>query len=74
MINKITLTLGSALTIALTSFGLWSARQLVEREPYCYFDEMTGFNSFNYADTYILLIIGVGVGIGLATIIRTLTD
>ena len=74
MINKITLTLGSALTIALTSFGLWSARQLVVKEPYCYFDEMTGFNSFNYADTYILLIIGVGVGIGLATIIRGILD
>ena len=72
MINKITLTLGSALTIALTSFGLWSARQLVETTPYCY--DGLSFNAFNYADTYMLLIIGVGAGIGLATIIRGILD
>ena len=72
MLNKIILTIGSALTIALTSFGIWSARQLVETTPYCY--DGLSFNAFNYADTYMLLIIGVGAGIGLATIIRTLTD
>ena len=74
MINKITLTIGSALAIALTSFGLWSARQLVEKEPYCYFDEMTGFNSFGYADTYMILLLGVGVGVSIMVVLRELID
>jgi len=72
MLNKIILTIGSALTIALTSFGIWSARQLVEKTPYCYDD--VAFNAFNYADTYMLVVVGIGIGIGVATIIRTLTD
>ena len=74
MLNKILLTIGSALTVALTSFGIWSARALVVLEPVCYFDEAVGFNSFNYADTYALLTVGIAIGISIMVVFDQLRD
>ena len=74
MLNKILLTIGSALTIALTSFGIYSARQLTEIEPVCFWDLETGYNSVNYADTYMILLLGVGVGVGIMVVLRELID
>lgn len=74
MINKIILLIGSALTVACTSFGIWFARQLADRQPICYFEEAMGYNSFNYLDTYFLLIVGVGVGVSLMVVLRELID
>ena len=74
MLNKILLTIGSALTVALTSFGIWLARQLTEKEPICYWDLETGYNSINYADTYMILLLGVGVGVGIMVVLRELID
>ena len=74
MINKIILTIGSALTVALTSFGIWLARQLPEKEPICYWDLETGYNSVNYADTYMILLLGIGIGIGIMVVLRELID
>ena len=72
--NKIILTIGSALTVALTSFGIWFARQIIEIEPICYWDLETGYNSVNYADTYMILLLGVGVGVGIMVVLRELID
>jgi|TARA_Y100000780_G_scaffold36310_1_gene29334 hypothetical protein len=72
--NKIILTIGSALTVALTSFGIWFARQIIEIEPICYWDLETGYNSINYADTYMILLLGVGVGVGIMVVLRELID
>ena len=74
MLNKILLTIGSALTVALTSFGIWSARALVELEPVCYFDEAIGYNSFNYGDTYVILMLGMGIGLSIMVVLRELID
>jgi len=74
MINKILLTTGSALTIALTSFGIYSARQLTEIEPVCYWDLETGYNAINYADTYMILLLGIGIGVSLMVVLRELID
>jgi hypothetical protein len=74
MLNKIILTISSALTIAFASFGIWSARQLIEIEPICYWDLETGYNAINYADTYMILLLGVGVGMGIIIVLRELID
>ena len=74
MLNKIIIAIASSLTIALISFGIYSAREYVEREPVCYWHLETGFNSINYAETYILLIIGVGVGVLIMTVINAVLD
>ena len=74
MINKILLLIGSALTVACTSFGIWFARQLVTREPICYWEEAMGHNSFNYLDTYMLLLLGIGIGLSIMVVLRELID
>jgi nitric oxide reductase large subunit len=74
MINKILLLIGSALTVACTSFGIWFARQLVTREPICYWEEAMGHNSFNYLDTYMLLLLGIGIGLSIMEVLRELID
>jgi hypothetical protein len=74
MLNKILLTIGSALTVGTASFGIWSARKLTEIEPICYWDLETGYNSINYADTYMILLLGIGIGIGIMVVLRELID
>ena len=67
MLNKIIIAIGSAMTIALISFGIYLARELVATTPIAYWHLEEAFNSFNYADTYVILIIGVGIGVCLMT-------
>ena len=67
MLNKIIIAIGSAMTIALISFGIYLARELVARTPIAYWHLETAYNSFDYADTYIILLIGVGIGVCLMT-------
>ena len=67
MLNKIIIAIGSAMTIALISFGIYLARELVARTPIAYWHLETAYNSFDYADTYIILIVGVGIGVCLMT-------
>ena len=67
MLNKIIIAIGSAMTIALISFGIYLARELVARTPIAYWHLEEAFNSFNYADTYVILVIGVGIGVCLMT-------
>ena len=74
MINKIIIVVASSLTIALVSFGLFSARELVTRTPICYWDMQEGFSGLNYVETYMLLIIGIGIGIGLMTTLNGLLE
>jgi uncharacterized membrane protein YjgN (DUF898 family) len=74
MINKIIIVVASSLTIALISFGIYSARELVTRTPVVYWELETAYNSFNYGDTYMLLIIGIGIGIGLMTTLNGLLE
>ena len=70
MLNKIIIAIGSAMTIALISFGIYSARELVARTPIAYWHLEEAFNSFDYADTYTLLIVGVGVGVCLMAVLN----
>ena len=72
MINKIIIVVASSLTIALVSFGIFSARELVTRTPICYWDMQEGFSGINYGDTYLLLIIGLGIGVALMTLLNSL--
>ena len=74
MLNKIIIAIGSAMTIALISFGIYLARELVARTPIAYWHLEEAFNSFNYADTYVILIIGVGIGVCLMTTIMELRE
>ena len=74
MINKIIIVVASSLTIALVSFGIFSARELVTRTPICYWDMQEGFSGLNYVETYILLIIGIVIGIGLMTTLNGLLE
>ena len=67
MLNKIIIAIGSAMTIALISFGIYLARELVARTPIAFWHLETAYNSFDYADTYIILLIGVGIGVCLMT-------
>jgi hypothetical protein len=67
MLNKIIIAIGSAMTIALISFGIYSARELVARTPIAYWHLETAHNAFDYADTYIILLVGVGIGVSLMT-------
>ena len=73
MLNKIIIAIGSAMTIALISFGIYLARELVARTPIAYWHLETAYNSFNYADTYIILVVGVGIGVCLAEAHEKLT-
>jgi hypothetical protein len=72
MLNKIIIAIGSAMTIALISWGIYLARELVALEPTCYWHLEEGFNSFNYAHTYLILLIGVGIGVAVITTINEL--
>ena len=74
MLNKIIIAIGSAMTIALISFGIYLARELVARTPIAYWHLETAYNSFNYADTYIILVVGVGIGVCLMTTIMELRE
>ena len=74
MLNKIIIAIGSAMTIALISFGIYLARELVARTPIAYWHLETAYNSFDYADTYIILIVGVGIGVCLMTTIMELRE
>ena len=74
MINKIIIVVASSLTIALVSFGIFSARELVTRTPICYWDMQECFSGLNYVETYILMIIGIGIGIGLMTTLNGLLE
>jgi uncharacterized membrane protein YjgN (DUF898 family) len=74
MINKIIIVVASSLTIALISFGIYSARELVTRTPIAYWHLETAHNAFDYADTYIILLVGVGIGIGLMTTLNGLLE
>ena len=74
MINKIIIVIASSLAIALVSFGIFSARELVTRTPICYWDMQEGFSGLNYVETYMLLIIGIGIGIGLMTTLNGLLE
>ena len=65
MINKILIVIASSLAIASVSFGIYSARELVTRTPLCYWDVQKGFSGLNYADTYMLLLIGIAIGASL---------
>ena len=67
MLNKIIIAIGSAMTIALISFGIYLARELVARTPIAYWHLETAHNAFDYADTYLILLIGVGIGVCLMT-------
>jgi len=74
MLNKIIIAIGSAMTIALISFGIYLARELVARTPIAYWHLETAYNAFDYADTYIILIVGVGIGVCLMTTIMELRE
>jgi len=74
MLNKIIIAIGSAMTIALISFGIYLARELVARTPIAYWHLETAYNSFDYADTYIILVVGVGIGVCLMTTIMELRE
>ena len=74
MLNKIIIAIGSAMTIALISFGIYLARELVARTPIAYWHLEEAFNSFNYADTYIILVVGVGIGVCLMTTLMELRE
>ena len=74
MLNKIIIAIGSAMTIALISFGIYLARELVARTPIAFWHLETAYNSFDYADTYIILLIGVGIGVCLMTTIMELRE
>ena len=63
MLNKLIIAIGSAMTIALISFGVYLARELVARTPIAYWHLETAHNAFDYADTYIILLVGVGIGV-----------
>ena len=67
MIGKIIIVVASSLTIALVSYGIYSARELVTRTPICYWEVQEGFSGLNYADTYMLLLIGIALGTSLIT-------
>ena len=74
MLNKIIIAIGSAMTIALISFGIYLARELVARTPIAYWHLETAYNSFDYADTYMILVVGVGIGVCLMTTIMELRE
>ena len=74
MLNKIIIAIGSAITIALISFGIYLARELVARTPIAYWHLETAYNSFDYADTYMILVVGVGIGVCLMTTIMELRE
>ena len=74
MLNKIIIAIGSAMTIALISFGIHSARELVARTPIVYWHLEEAFNSFDYSDTYTLLIVGVGIGVTLMAVLNGFMD
>ena len=74
MLNKIIIAIGSAMTIALISFGIYLARELVARTPIAFWHLETAYNSFDYADTYIILVVGVGIGVCLMTTIMELRE
>ena len=67
MIGKIIIVVASSLTIALVSYGIYSARELVTRTPICYWDMQEGFSGLNFAETYMLLLIGIAIGTSLMT-------
>ena len=67
MIGKIMIAVASSLTIALVSYGIYSARELVTRTPICYWDMQEGFSGLNFAETYMLLLIGIAIGTSLMT-------
>ena len=74
MLNKIIIAIGSAMTIALISFGIYLARELVARTPIAYWHLETAHNAFDYADTYLILLIGVGIGVCLMTTLMELRE
>ena len=74
MLNKIIIAIGSAMTIALISFGVYLARELVARTPIAYWHLETAHNAFDYADTYIILLVGVGIGVCLMTTLMELRE
>jgi hypothetical protein len=74
MINKILIMLASSLMIAGISFGIYSARELVTRDPICYWEIQSGFSGINFAETYMLLILGLGIGVALMTVLNSLIE
>jgi len=74
MLNKLIIAIGSAMTIALISFGVYLARELVARTPIAYWHLETAHNAFDYADTYIILLVGVGIGVCLMTTLMELRE
>ena len=72
MIGKIIIALASAVTIVASSVGIYSARELVTRNPICHWEMLEGFSGLNYADTYVLLLFGVAVGVGLMTTLNSI--
>jgi len=72
MISKRIIVVTSSLTIALVSYGIYLARELVTRAPICYWDMQEGFSGLNYAETYLLLLMGIAVGTSLMTTLNGL--